>query len=94
MLNRDDIGALAPGMNRPGHRRLRHSRAWATRAPGMIPVAALVFLLHASGNVATSIINGRVVVRDGELLTADLPVVLGDHRRLARTLFERAAGAS
>jgi hypothetical protein len=40
-----------------------------------------------------SVINGRVVIRDGHLLTADLPNVLSDHRRLARTLFERAQAA-
>jgi cytosine/adenosine deaminase-related metal-dependent hydrolase len=57
---------------------------------GHDPVAALVFCTPT--DVSTSVINGRVVVRDGHLLTADLPRVLTRHRELARTLFERAAG--
>jgi len=89
VLNRDDIGALAPGMSADIVAFDMSGVGYA--GAGHDPVAALVFC--TPGNVATSIINGRVVVRDGELLTADLPVVLGDHRRLARTLFERAAGA-
>ena len=49
--------------------------------------------LHVIKKTRTSsVINGRVVVEDGRLLTADLPVVLGQHRKLARSLFERAAG--
>ncbi len=54
-------------------------------------MAALVFCTPA--NVAASVINGREVVRDGALLTADLPNVLLRHRALARTLFERASQA-
>ncbi|WP_280187802.1 8-oxoguanine deaminase [Delftia sp. PS-11] len=88
VLARDDIGALAPGMSADfvafdlsgvGHAGAGHD-----------PVAALVFCTPA--NVQTSVINGRVVVEDGRLLTADLPLVLERHRTLARTLFERAAG--
>lgn len=88
VLARDDIGALAPGMSADfvafdlsgvGHAGAGHD-----------PVAALVFCTPA--NVQTSVINGRVVVKDGRLLTADLPLVLERHRTLARTLFERAAG--
>jgi 8-oxoguanine deaminase len=41
--------------------------------------------------VAISIINGRVVVRDGHLLTADLGQVRERHNRLAGELM-RAAG--
>lgn len=86
VLNRDDIGALASGMSADfvafdmdgvGHAGAGHD-----------PVAALVFCTPA--NVSSSVINGRVVVEDGRLLTADLPVVLGRHRDLARMLFERA----
>ena len=40
------------------------------------PVAALVFCTPA--NVNHSVINGKVVVRDGVLRTVDLPVVLED----------------
>ncbi|MGO4302508.1 8-oxoguanine deaminase [Cupriavidus sp. RAF12] len=89
VLNRDDIGALAPGMSADVVAFDMSGVGFA--GAGHDLVAALVFCTPA--NVSTSIINGRVVVRDGQLLTADLPQVLGDHRRLARTLFERARDA-
>ena len=88
VLNRDDIGALAPGMSADFVAFDMESVAYA--GAGHDPVAALVFCTPA--NVSSSVINGRVVVEDGRLLTADLPVVLGQHRDLARTLFERASG--
>ena len=46
------------------------------------PVAALVFCTPP--NVACSIINGKVVVRDGVLATIDLPVVIERHNALAQ----------
>ena len=88
VLNRDDIGALAPGMSADFVAFDMESVAYA--GAGHDPVAALVFCTPA--NVSSSVINGRVVVEDGRVLTADLPVVLGQHRDLARTLFERASG--
>ena len=88
VLNRDDIGALAPGMSADFVAFDMHDVGYA--GAGHDPVAALVFCTPA--NVSSSVINGRVVVEDGRLLTADLPVVLGQHRKLARSLFERAAG--
>ena len=88
VLNRDDIGALAPGMSADFVAFDMSGVGYA--GAGHDPVAALVFCTPA--NVSSSVINGRVVVDDGRLLNADLPVVLGQHRDLARTLFERAAG--
>ncbi len=82
VLGRDDIGALAPGMaadfvafdlDRIGLAGALHD-----------PVAALVFC--APGEVALSVINGRIVVRDGRLATLDLPVLIERHNRLARQL--------
>ena len=87
VLNRDDIGALAPGMSADFVAFDMSGVGYA--GAGHDPVAALVFCTPA--NVSTSVINGRVVVDDGRLLTADLPVVLSLHRDLAHTLFERAA---
>ncbi|ABF08072.1 putative hydroxydechloroatrazine ethylaminohydrolase, AtzB (Hydroxyatrazine hydrolase) [Cupriavidus metallidurans CH34] len=89
VLNRDDIGALAPGMSADIVAFDMSGVGYA--GAGHDPVAALVFC--TPGNVSMSVINGRVVIRDGHLLTADLPNVLSDHRRLARTLFERAQAA-
>jgi hypothetical protein len=37
-------------------------------------------------NVAYSVINGRVVVREGQLTTVDLGPLLEQHNRLARAL--------
>lgn len=87
VLGRDDIGALAPGMSADFVAFDMGQVAYA--GAGHDPVAALVFC--TPGNVATSVINGKVVVRDGELRTVELPRVLARHRVLARELFERAS---
>jgi 8-oxoguanine deaminase len=82
VLNRDDIGALAPGM-------AADFIAFDLAAPGFAgalhdPVAALVFCTPAQ--VSLSVINGRMVARNGQLTTLDLPVVLEQHNRLAASL--------
>jgi len=82
VLNRNDIGALAPGMVADlvafdlGH----VSYAGAHHDP----LAALVFCTPTQ--VHTSVINGRVVVKDGRITTVDLPLVLERHNQLARQL--------
>ena len=48
------------------------------------PLATLVFC--APARVGLSVIHGRVVIRDGELLTVELPAVVERHRALARML--------
>ncbi len=82
MLNRDDIGALEPGMaadcvafdfSRLGFAGGLHD-----------PVAALLFC--GSQTVSWSVINGRVVVREGHLATVDLPPLVERHNKLARAL--------
>ncbi len=82
VLGRDDVGHLAPGM-----------AADIVTVPlddiGMAgalhdPLAALVFCQVP--RVKHSIVNGRVVVRDGRLTTVDLPIVIERHNRLAREL--------
>ena len=88
VLGRDDIGALAPGMSADFVAFDMSGVGYA--GAGHDPVAALVFCTPT--DVSTSVINGRVGVRGGPRLTADLPRVLTRHRELARTLFERAAG--
>lgn len=86
VLNRDDIGSLAPGMaadmvlfdlNQIGYAGALHD-----------PVAALVFCTPT--DVSHSIINGRVVVRDGVLTTLDTDVLRERHNRLALALAEAA----
>jgi len=82
VLNRDDIGALAPGMS-----------ADIASIPlddiGMAgalhdPLAAL-FFCHVP-RVRHSVVNGRVVVRDGQLATLELPKLIERHNRLAAGL--------
>lgn len=86
VLNRDDIGALKPGMAADvvmfSLDQIGFAGAWHD------PVAALVFCTPA--NVAYSIINGRIVVRNGELASVDLPVVMERHNQLAFNLAEAA----
>lgn len=82
VLNRDDVGALAPGMAADFVAFDLRQLAFAGALHD--PVSALVFCQSAS--VALSVINGRVVVREGRLATVDLPVVLERHNRLARQL--------
>lgn len=48
------------------------------------PVAALVFC--APAQVAFSVIDGRVVVREGRLTTLEIEPVLERHNRYAREL--------
>jgi cytosine/adenosine deaminase-related metal-dependent hydrolase len=82
VLNRTDIGLIAPGMAADmvafDMRGLTHAGA------SHDPVAALVFCAPAAANL--SIINGTVVVRDGRLTTIDLASVIARHNRLAADL--------
>jgi len=82
VLNRDDIGALTPGMSAD----LVLFRLDQLGFAGALhdPVAALVFCTPA--NVAYSIINGRVIVREGQFTSIDSGVLIERHNRLARTL--------
>ena len=86
VLNRDDIGALAPGM----------AADIVTVPLGEIgltgahhdPLAALMFC-HVP-RVRHSVVQGRVVVRDGELTTVELPRLIERHNRLASELAHAA----
>jgi len=86
VLGRDDIGALAPGMSADivcvplddiGVAGALHD-----------PLAAL-FFCHVP-RVAHSIVNGRVVVRDGQVATLELPRLIETHNRLATRLVAAA----
>ncbi|MCB9457186.1 MAG: 8-oxoguanine deaminase [Anaerolineaceae bacterium] len=84
VLGRDDVGALAPGMAAD----LVAFRLDTVGFAGALhdPVAGLVF--GQSPAVDLSIINGRVTVRDGVLLTDDLPVLVERHNGLSRSLID------
>lgn len=86
VLNRDDIGALAPGMSADIVTVPLDTIGFAGALHD--PVAALMFC-HVP-KVKHSIVNGRVVVRDGELTTLELPRLVESHNRLARQLADLA----
>ncbi len=82
VLGRDDIGALKPGMAADFAAYDLRNVAFAGALHD--PVAALVFC--TSFNAAYTVINGRVVVREGQITTIDLPVVMERHNAIARAL--------
>ncbi|WP_341891884.1 8-oxoguanine deaminase [Variovorax sp. YR752] len=82
VLGRDDIGVLAPGMaadvvtvtlDQIGLAGALHD-----------PLAAL-FFCHVP-QVTHSVVQGRMIVRDGQLTTLDLPRLIERHNRLATQL--------
>lgn len=82
VLNRDDIGALKPGMAADV---VMFDLDQIGFAGGLHdPVAALVFCTPAAA--ACSIINGRVVVRDGRCTTIEPGRLREIHNRLALEL--------
>jgi 8-oxoguanine deaminase len=89
VLNRDDIGALAPGMaadivgialDEIGLTGAHHD-----------PLAALLFC-HVP-RVKLNVVQGRVVVRNGELTTVELPALIARHNKLAAALALAACGS-
>lgn len=83
VLGRDNIGAIAPGMSADC---VAFNTGGVSLAGGAVhdPVAALLFCTPPP--VSLSVINGRVVVREGQLTTIDLPRVLERHNRFALAL--------
>ena len=90
VLGRRDIGHLAVGM-------CADLALFDLRTLGMAggavhdPVASL--LLCASPQAAYTVVNGCVVVRDGQLTTVDLGPLVERHNRLAIQLAEKARTA-
>ena len=83
-LGRDDIGSLEPGkaadiiavdMNRMQYAGAGHD-----------PVAAVVFCQPF--NVDLSIINGKVIVKNGQLQTVDMQGPLQRHRELSNQMID------
>jgi cytosine/adenosine deaminase-related metal-dependent hydrolase len=82
VLGRDDIGSIEPGkcadfiginLDRLDYAGAQHD-----------PQAALVFC--APQRVDLSVINGRIVVADGQLLTADVGKITEQHNRISKKL--------
>lgn len=83
VLGRDDIGYLAPGMAADF---IGYRLDALGLAGGAVhdPLASIVFCQPT--NVDLSVINGRVRVRDGQLVDVDLPVLVEKQNILARGL--------
>jgi cytosine/adenosine deaminase-related metal-dependent hydrolase len=86
VLRRDDIGSLEPG---------KAADFVAFRVDDLAhagglsdPVAALVTC--APTRAWLSVINGRIVVEDGELRTVDLGPLVEQHNRISQGMLERA----
>ncbi len=82
VLGRTDVGALAPGMCADffaldlGH---------VTYAGALHdPVAAVLFCSPTTA--AYTVVHGRVIVRQGQVATIDLPVVIERHNRIASSM--------
>jgi len=86
VLGRDDVGYLEPGMSADFVAYRLDSLAFSGALHD--PVAALVFCQPQ--NVDFSVINGKIVVQDGQLLTVDLPVLIEEHGKLSRQLINEA----
>jgi 8-oxoguanine deaminase len=83
VLGRRDIGYIAPGM-------CADLALFDLRTLGFAggavhdPVGSLV--MCASAPAAYTLVNGRIIVRQGQLTTVDLPVLIEKHNHLARQL--------
>ena len=85
VLGRDDIGAIAPGMSAD----FAAFRLDQVGYAGALhdPVAALVFCNAI--NADYTVVNGRVVVEQGQLTTQELPVLVEQHNHISKQLINR-----
>jgi len=82
VLGRDDIGQLAAGMSADLIAFDLNQLAFAGAQHD--PMAALLFC--APQTVDLSVINGRIVVEDGELRTVDLPPIIERHNQISKRI--------
>ena len=87
VLGRDDIGSLAPGMAADfiAYRLERLDFAGALHDP----LAALVFCTPPK--VDLSVINGKVRVKDGEIVGLDMPALVRRHDAISRKMLRGEA---
>jgi 8-oxoguanine deaminase len=86
VLNRDDIGQIAPGF--AGDVVAFDVRGLDFAGAMADPVAALVFCTPAK--VSLSMINGKVIVQNGEMRTIDVARQVEAHNAASRSLFVKA----
>lgn len=82
VLGRDDIGALAPGKCADFFAVSLHQLAYAGGLHD--PVAAVLFC--APTTAAYTVVHGKTIVREGQLTTVDLPVVIERHNQIAQSM--------
>lgn len=87
VLGRADIGALAPGMSADC---VAFPLDDVGMAGGAVHDAVAALLFCTPPRVSWSVINGRVIVRRGELTSIELPALMRRHNALARTLASAA----
>jgi 8-oxoguanine deaminase len=83
VLGRDDIGQIAPGMAADLAIFNLNTLSMAG-ASVHDPVAAL--LMTHPGPTAWTVVHGRIVARQGQLTTVDLPVLIERHQAMAKQL--------
>lgn len=82
VLGRDDVGYLAPGMSADFIAINTDTLAFA----GALHDAVAAVLFCAPTQVGYSVINGRVVIKEGQLTTLELPPVIAQHNAFAAQL--------
>jgi 8-oxoguanine deaminase len=87
-LGRDDIGSLEPGKS--ADLILIETRRLSYAGASSDPLAALVFSPFPEP-VHTAIVNGRIVVENGELVGVDVPALVERANRIAERLLRRAS---
>ena len=87
VLGRDDIGQLAPG-KAADFIGLRLNTVGYAGGAVHDPLAATVFC--EPQQVSLSVINGRIIIEEGQLLTADLPPLVEKHNAIARRLVQQS----
>jgi cytosine/adenosine deaminase-related metal-dependent hydrolase len=87
VLGRDDIGALAPGKAAD---LIGFDLSAPTYAGGAVhdPVAALVFCQPR--NVDFAVVNGRILVEEGQPRHVEIGLIVETHNNAARALLARA----
>ena len=87
VLGRDDIGSLEAGKaaDLVAYRidGIEHAGAGGDRVAGLLTCAPV--------NACYSIINGRVVIEQGEITGLDLPTLITQHNQQAQRLLRKAA---
>jgi 8-oxoguanine deaminase len=90
-LGRDDVGSLEPG--KAADLVLIDTRRLSYAGAGSDPLAALAFSPWPEP-ADTVMVNGRIVVSQGELLGVDVPALVSRADRISRDLLKRASLAT